>query len=142
MLISTKRIAPGEKNTWFIKILGTRLSAMFSTKYPRTLRILDYTPGGPQAWQTLDTGYESVYPTITGSIFEFGFTDAILQMWASFCAEVATVLSIPSAPDTPFPCATPEEAALSHRLFTAALDSQRTNQVITVEQIGNLPEVV
>ncbi len=132
MLISTKRIAPGEKNTWFIKILGTRLSAMFSTKYPRTLHLLDYTPGELQAWQALDLGYESVYPTITGSIFEFGFTDAILQMWASFCAEAARMLSSVNGPEVPFPCATPEEAAFSHHLFTAALASQRTNQVIAV----------
>ena len=33
--------------------------------------------------------FTSAYPTITGEIFEFGFTDAILQMWAAFCDELA-----------------------------------------------------
>jgi hypothetical protein len=32
----------------------------------------------------------------------------------------------------PFYCATPEEAAATHRIFTAALDSQRTGQAAAV----------
>jgi predicted dehydrogenase len=126
MTLSTKRIAPGEANTWFIRVLGTRFSAEFSTKYPRTLRTLPYTPGGEQAWQSADLGYESVYRTISGAIFEFGFTDAMLQMIAAYCDELARGSS------APFPCATPEEAALSHRLFTAALESQRAGQVVNL----------
>jgi predicted dehydrogenase len=128
MILETKRIAPGETNTWYLRVLGTRFSAEFSTKSPKTLRTLPYSPGGPQAWHVQDLGYQSAYPTITGGIFEFGFSDSLLQMWAAFCDEVThrgqTV--------QPFLCATPEETALSHRLFTAALESQRREQVITV----------
>jgi predicted dehydrogenase len=126
MLLETKRIAPGESNTWYLRILGTRYSAGFSTKYPGTLRSLSYTPGGSQAWQEQDLGSLSAYPTITGSIFEFGFSDSILQMWAAFCDELAHLDGMRQ----PFYCVTPEETAQSHRMFSAALESQRTAQVI------------
>ena len=32
-------------------------------------------PGGPQEWRITDLGSQSIYPTITGAIFEFGFAD-------------------------------------------------------------------
>ena len=125
MQLSMKRIAPGEANTWFLRVMGTRLSAEFSTKRPKTLRTLPYEGGQPQAWHETDLGYDAPYPAITGHIFEFGFTDAILQMWAAFCDEAAG--------HTPrFQCGTPEEAHASHKLFTAALESQRTRQVVTI----------
>jgi len=126
MFLSTKRIAPGETNTWFIRILGTEFSAEFSTKYPRTLRTLTYHRGSPQSWQVRDLGYESAYPTITGGIFEFGFPDAILQMWAAFCDELVRGPEMRQ----PFGCVTPEETAQHHRVLTAALESQRTGQVV------------
>ena len=128
MTLETKRIAPGESNTWYIRILGTALSAEFSTKYPRTLRTLPYTPGGVQEWHVQDLGSQSAYPSITGGIFEFGFSDSVLQMWAAFCDELAH----PNAMRQPFFCVTPEETEQSHRLFTAALASQRTAQVISL----------
>ena len=126
MTLKMQRIAPGESNTWYVRILGTALSAEFSTKYPRTLRTLPYTPGGSQAWQVQDLGSQSAYPTITGGIFEFGFSDSVLQMWAAFCDELAH----PNAMRQPFYCVTPEETELSHVLFTEALVSQRTAQVV------------
>ncbi len=126
MNLSMKRIAPGEQNTWFIKIAGTKLSAQFSTKRPKTLRTMPYSSGTAQAWCDLDVGYDTVYPTITGNIFEFGLGDAILQMWAAFCDEVAG--------NTPrFQCATALEAASSHKLFTAALESQRSSSVVALD---------
>ncbi len=128
MTLETKRIAPGESNTWYIRILGTAFSAEFSTKYPRTLRTLPYTPGGSQAWQVQDLGSQSAYPSITGGIFEFGFSDSVLQMWAAFCDELAH----PDAMRQPFYCVTPEETAQSHQLFTASLVSQRTAQVVSL----------
>jgi len=128
MTLETKRIAPGESNTWYIRILGTALSAEFSTKYPRTLRTLPYTPGSSQEWHVQDLGSQSAYPSITGGIFEFGFSDSVLQMWAAFCDELAH----PNAMRQPFFCVTPEETEQSHRLFTAALASQRTAQVISL----------
>jgi predicted dehydrogenase len=123
MNLSMKRIAPGEQNTWFIRIVGTQLSAEFSTKRPKTLRTMPYSSGAAQAWCDLDVGYETAYPTITGNIFEFGLGDAILQMWAAFCDEVEG--------NTPrFQCATALEAASSHKLFTAALESQASSSVV------------
>ena len=127
--IETKRIAPGETNTWVTEIDGTEGSIAFSTKLPKTLRFMDYEPGGPQAWQTLDLGSQSAYPTITGAIFEFGFSDAILQMWAAFLDELAHGRD---GMRQPFYCATPDEAAGTHRLFTAALRSQAEQAVVTV----------
>lgn len=125
MLLSTKRIAPGHGNTWFISVSGTACSARFSTQQPKQLAWLPYD-GGEQAWRTIDMPYQSAYKTITGHIFEFGFSDAIVQMWAAFCDELA------HGPEMrqPFYCATPEEAAATHDLFTAALDSQRTGQTV------------
>jgi predicted dehydrogenase len=125
MSLSMKRIAPGEQNTWFIRIVGTELSAEFSTKRPKTLRTMPYLSGAAQAWCELDVGYDTAYPTITGNIFEFGLGDAILQMWAAFCDEVAG--------NTPrFQCATALETASSHKLFTAALDSQASSSVVAL----------
>jgi len=125
MVLETKRISPGDTNTWYIRILGTENSAEFSTHRPKTLRTMPYQPGRPQAWHDEDLGYESVTPGITGHIFEFGFPDAILQMWASFLTELA-------GEEQSFRCATPEEALASHRLFTAALASHRDSTTVEV----------
>lgn len=131
MTLSTKRIAPGEMNTWFIRIYGTEFSAEFSTKQPKTLRTLPYAPGAPQSWHVSDVGYETAYPTITGGIFEFGFSDAILQMWAAFCDEL---VNGETGMRQPFACATPEETRQSHRIFTAAIESNRLNQTIELSE--------
>lgn len=128
MLLSTKRIAPGHADTWFIKIYGTAFSAEFSTRNPKELRFLPYTPGGVQAWHVVDTPYQSAYPAITGGIFEFGFCDAVVQMWAAFCDELTHGPQMRQ----PFTCATPAEAAQTHVLFTAALESQQTGQTVTI----------
>jgi predicted dehydrogenase len=125
--IETKRIAPGETNTWVIEVDGTTGSIAYTTKYPKTLRLMDYEPGSPQAWRVLELGSQSAYPTITGAIFEFGFSDAVLQMWAAFVDELVHGRE---GMRQPFHCATPEEAAWSHRLFTAALESHRTGTVV------------
>ena len=118
MTLHTKRIAPGEMNSWELAVYGTERSMTFSTKHPRTLRQLDYSPGGEQAWKHIDVGYRSAYPTISGGIFEFGFSDALLQMWAAFCDELAHGAE---GMRQPFGCVTPAEAAESHRVFTEAL---------------------
>jgi predicted dehydrogenase len=127
--VETKRIAPGETNTWVIEIDGTEGSVAYTSKLPKTLRWMDYEPGAPQAWQVLDLGSVSAYPAITGGIFEFGFSDAILQMWAAFLDELAHGRD---GMRQPFHCATPEEAAATHRLFTAALESQRERSVVSL----------
>jgi predicted dehydrogenase len=127
--IETKRIAPGEKNTWTIEVDGTEGSIAYTTKLPKTLRTMAYEPGSEQAWRVTDLGSESAYPTITGAIFEFGFSDAVLQMWAAFCDELAHGRD---GMRQPFHCATPEEAAATHRIFTAALRSQEERAVVAV----------
>ena len=73
-------------------------------------------------------GHETAFPSVTGGIFEFGFSDAILQMWAAFLHELAHETPISKFAG----CATPEEAALSHRLFTAALESQDSASTVKV----------
>ena len=126
MRIETKRIAPGETNTWLIEIDGTRGSIAFTTKQPKTLRTMEYEPGGPQEWRVRDLGSQSAYPSITGAIFEFGFADAVQQMWAAFLDELAHGEDMRG----PFRCATPEEAAATHRIFTAALRSHAEGAVV------------
>lgn len=130
MVLSTKRIAPGHANTWFIRIQGTAFSAEFTTKNPKQVASLPYQSGMEQAWHIVDVPYASAYRTITGGIFEFGFSDSILQMWAAFCDEVVHGRQGMSQP---FSCALPEEAAGSHRLFTAALESNKTGGTATID---------
>lgn len=128
MLLSTKRIAPGHSDTWFLRVQGTALSAEFTTKQPKQLAWLPYTPGGEQEWHVMDMPYQSAYPTITGSIFEFGFSDSLLQMWAAFCDELAHG----SAMRQPLCCVTPAETRESHTLLTAALASHEQDQTIVL----------
>ena len=125
MFLETKRISPGDTNSWYLNIYGTENSAEFSTKDPKNLRTMPFTQGEPQAWRTESLGYSTAYPTITGGIFEFGFSDAILQMWASFVEEVA-------GNKPAFQCARPDEVFVSHQLFTAALKSHSSSQVVEV----------
>jgi predicted dehydrogenase len=127
--IETKRIAPGEKNTWVIEIDGTEGSIAFSTKHPKTLRTMTYEPGCEQEWRVADLGYDTAYPTITGAIFEFSFSDAVLQMWAAFCDELVHGRDGMSQP---FHCATTEEAAATHHVFTAAVRSHEERAVVVV----------
>jgi predicted dehydrogenase len=128
MVLSMKRIAPGHSNTWFIRIQGTSFSAEFTTKNPKQVSSLPYAPGEPQAWHVVDAPYKSAYSTITGGIFEFGFSDSILQMWAAFCDELVHRNSMKQR----LYCATPQEAMGSHRVFTAALESNLTGQTIPI----------
>ena len=124
----SQRIAPGEKNTWYVRILGTRTSVSFSTRDPKRLDMLEYT-GGEQIWGQVQMGMETAYPSVTGGIFEFGFSDAVQQMWAAYLYE----LHHGSVPSRFAGCVTPDEVALSHRLFTAALASQRSGQTVRLE---------
>ncbi len=125
LTIKTQRIAPGQKNTWYFEVYGTRASARFSTKNANCLEFLEYT-GGEQAWRTIDMGHEAAFKSITGGIFEFGFSDAVLQMWAAFLYELKN-----SKPLKKFAgCVRPDEVALSHRLFTAALQSHKQSSVV------------
>lgn len=129
MVISTKRIAPGNANTWFLNVYGTDFSAKFSTQLPKQLYSMPYASSGSQAWHVQDVPHVSAYPVITGGIFEFGFSDSILQMWAAFCDELANGRD---GMKQKFYCATPEEAKETHTLFTAALKSQKEQSTVTL----------
>ena len=128
--IETKRIAPGHTNTWTIEIDGTEGSIAFTTKQPKTLRTMRYCAGGRQSWEVTDLGSQSAYPTITGPIFEFGFADAVQQMWAAFLDELAHGQDGMSQR---FGCVTPAEAAFTHDLFTAALEADAQDTVEPVK---------
>ena len=127
LTLRIQRISPGERNNWYIEVLGTKAGARFSTKNANTLEMLEYT-GGEQAWQGIDTGHEVTFKSITPGIFQFGVSDAILQMWAAFLYELDK-----GRPPTKFSrCVTPEETTLYHRLFTAALESQKKGSTVAV----------
>jgi predicted dehydrogenase len=126
--LRTQRISPGQKNNWYLEILGTKACARFSTNNTDTLEILEYT-GGEQRWQKICVGYEVPFKSITHNIFQFGITDAILQMWAGFLYEFDK-----GKPFTKFSgCVIPEETTLWHRLFTAALKSHKTGKTVSLK---------
>lgn len=127
LTIKTFRIAPGNKNNWYTEIYGTKLSVRWSSVNADVLHVLRYD-GGEQAWGEIQTGYDTAFKTITGGIFQFGFTDSIQQMWAAFLYELAHGKPVKKFAG----CVTPEEVALSHRLFTAALESQRKASTVAV----------
>ncbi len=131
--LKLQRIAPGHRNTWYTEILGTRASARWSSEIPECLEIFRGAPGEIQGWQRVQVGYQPAFKAITGGIFEFGFSDSILQMWASFVHELAEGKPIGKFAG----CVLPEETALSHQLFTAALQSQKSGSTMLLnEQMG------
>jgi len=134
MVVSTKRIAPGNANTWFLNVYGTEFSAKFSTQFPKQLFSMPYASTGSQAWHVQDVPHVSAYPVITGGIFEFGFSDSILQMWAAFCDELVHGRENMKQP---FYCATPEEAKETHNLFTAALKSQKEGSTVELSRASD-----
>lgn len=123
--VHVDRIAPGNKNTWYLEVVGMDGGARYSTADPKRVEYfatIDTPTGREQAWQAVQVGSQSVWATVTGGIFESGFSDAILQMWAAFLAERAGALG------DRFGCATPEEALTAHRLADAAATSFATGR--------------
>ncbi|MBN2377753.1 MAG: Gfo/Idh/MocA family oxidoreductase [Sedimentisphaerales bacterium] len=121
------RIMPGERNSWYLNIYGTKAGARFSLKNPRQLQILRYT-GGEQSWQNIDMGFETAYATITAGIFEFGACDAFMQMMAAFMYELSRGKPLNGAAA----CPSPEEIHEGHRLFTAALESHKNKATVAI----------
>jgi predicted dehydrogenase len=117
----TKRIDPGQKNTWVFEAIGLSGGVRFSTKNPKLVEVFTVATvpgiGTQQVWQQLDAGSQSVWPTVTGANFEFGFSDSILQMWAAFLAEREGELG------DGFGTVTPHEAAATHDIYRAAIRS-------------------
>ena len=123
LTLEMKRMAPTETNTWYIEILGTDRGVRYSTKEPKTL--WTYRRDKEQWWEKTDLGFGTPFKTITGGIFEPGFPDILMQMWAAFLAERAGLL------DGRFGCATPEEAVASHEIWATALSSHQRQQVVS-----------
>lgn len=125
----TKRIDPGQKNTWVFEAIGLDGGVRFSTKNPKSVEIftLANIPGGgtEQVWQQIDAGSQSVWPTVTGPNFEFGFSDSILQMWAAYLAEREGLLG------NRFGCVSPYEAAATHNIYRAAISSNASGSSAT-----------
>lgn len=122
-----KRMAPGCTNTVEYEIYGMDLSAKFSTDDPNAIHFTK-NDGREQAWSRLVVGNKPIFPVITGGIFEFGFSDSLLQMFAAFVSELRGL-------PCPFACFTPDEAALSHRVLTAALLAQKERRCVSVSEI-------
>jgi predicted dehydrogenase len=127
LIVETKRMAPGATNNWFIEVYGTEGSASFSTHNPKAFNYLT-TTGKEQGWTRTDVGSQSAIPSITGGIFEFGFSDAFQQMLGAFIHELSE-----NKNKHPFGNVTPEETMWSHKLFTAALESHKTGKKITLD---------
>ncbi len=123
LTLATKRIDPGQKNTWSLRATGMDGGVEFSTRYPKTLRVMA-VDRGEQVWQEVEMGSQAGFPTVTGEIFETGLPDAVLQMWAAFLAERAGELG------DRFGCVTPDEALTSHRVWAAALRSAQSGAAV------------
>lgn len=130
LTLRTQRIAPGNRNTWYLEIMGTAACVRYSTLDPNALQLLEYR-GGEQTWQRVEVGHQGVaFASITGAIFEFGFSDAMLQMWAAFLHELAHGKPLGRFAG----CVRPEETRLQHLLLTAAVESNRTSETVAVHK--------
>jgi predicted dehydrogenase len=128
LTITTKRIDPGQKNTWEFEAIGLDGGVRFSTANPQTVEVFTVTTvpgiGREQSWQRLGVGSQSVWPTVTGPNFESGFSDSILQMWAAYLAEREGALG------DRFGCVRPDEAASTHAIYDAAMLSHSSGRSI------------
>lgn len=122
MQLEMKRMAPGCTNTVEYEIYGLNMSAKFTSDDPNAI-CYTQTVGREQAWARLVIGQKTQFPVITGSIFEFGFSDSLLQMFAAFVSELR---GLPCS----FGCFRPDEAKRSHELLTAALESHATRRMV------------
>ena len=125
MMYETKRLSPGSTNEWRLEVYGLEASAKFNTNDPGAF-VYTQSLGKEQAWCRVNVGYKPMIPTVTGGIFEFGFTDSILQMWGAFICELSGI-------EVSFGCVTPEETELSHKLQSAAILSNKTGKLVTID---------
>ena len=121
MRLQQKRLAPGQTNSWHFEAIGTEGGVRYNTRDANTIFIYEKEKDG---WTRIDLGHAMAFPVITGGIFEAGFPDLNLQMWAAYAAERAGKLA------ARFGCATPEEAVQSHELWQAALKSHAEKAVV------------
>ncbi|MEG0492135.1 MAG: Gfo/Idh/MocA family oxidoreductase [Clostridia bacterium] len=124
MTFEMKRMAPGCTNTVEYELYGLKRSAKFTTDDPNAVYFTDNI-GTEQAWSRRVLGQKTLYPVITGGIFEFGFSDSLLQMFAAFVSELRGL-------PCDFGCFTPEEALVCHQVLTAAIQSYQERTVVTL----------
>lgn len=122
MTFEIKRMKPGATNEWYLEVYGMDRSFRFSTDDPNAIYFTE-AMGNEQAWCRLVVGNKPQFATATAGIFEFGFADSMLQMWASFIREIEGL-------PVEFGCCRPEETVISHKLHTAALESQKTQTIV------------
>jgi len=128
LVFETKRMAPGQTNTWFIEVYGTKGSVRFTTHDPKAFYFLE-TTGKEQGWTRIDIGPAFFIPGITGGIFEVGFSDVFQQMIAAFMHEFKD-----SEITHPFRTVSVEETRMSHKLMSAALQSHYEGKRIEVNR--------
>ncbi len=124
MTLEMKRMKPGATNEWYLEVYGMDASIRFTSDDPNGFYFAQQM-GAEQAWCRVVVGNKPQFSTVTGTIFEFGFADSILQMWASFLKEI-------DGQTVDFGCFLPEETAISHALHTAALRSQKEGALVAV----------
>lgn len=128
LTLRAHRISPGQRNNWYIEILGTAASARYSLRQANTLEVLEYRGGAEQQWRRIEMGQETAFRSITQELAQFGVCDAILQMWAAYLYELEA-----GRPLSRFAgCTRPEETALWHKLFTAALASHAGGKTVPI----------
>jgi predicted dehydrogenase len=125
LTLATKRIAPREMNTWRLKALGMDGGIEFSTASPKVVKRFAVRDGR-QLWEHIEIGSQSAFASTAGGIWEFGFSDAILQMWAAFLAEREGALG------DRLGCVTPQEALTAHEIFHAAQESGASCSVVAL----------
>ncbi len=124
LTFETKRMFPGSTDDLYLEVYGMEMAAKFSTGDAGAFHFTT-SWGKEQAWSRVSVGYKPMIPAITSPILEFGYPDAIVQMWAAFLAEY-------DGQDVPFGCFTVEETRLSHALQTAALQSHTESRIVPV----------
>jgi len=125
LTLATKRIAPREMNTWRLKALGMDGGIEFSTASPKVVKRFAVRDGR-QLWEHIEIGSQSAFASTAGGIWEFGFSDAILQMWAAFLAEREGALG------DRLGCVTPQEALTAHEIFHAAQESGASGSAVAL----------
>jgi predicted dehydrogenase len=125
LTLATKRIAPREMNTWRLKALGMDGGIEFSTASPKVVKRFAVRDGR-QLWEHIEIGSQSAFASTAGGIWEFGFSDAILQMWAAFLAEREGALG------DRLGCVTPQEALTAHEIFHAAQESGASRSAVAL----------
>ncbi|MDY0354514.1 MAG: Gfo/Idh/MocA family oxidoreductase [Sedimentisphaerales bacterium] len=130
LTLRAHRISPGQRNNWYVEILGTAASARYSLNNANMLEVLKYQGGAEQQWRRVDMGQETAFRSITQELAQFGLSDTILQMWAAYLYELDA-----GRPLARFAgCTRPDETVLWHKLFTAALESQTTGRTVPVSR--------